>query len=87
MPSANDDIPALAASIRRDRVERARRMTFAQKFYAGGDLFDAACEVTKAGIRHQHPDFTESQVLAELRRRLALQESRELRNLTQRLAP
>jgi hypothetical protein len=45
-------------------------MTFAEKFLAAAYLFDYACEVTKAGIRMQHPDFTEEQVLEELRRRV-----------------
>lgn len=73
----SDDISELARAIRKERIERVRRMTFEQKFRGGGDLFDAACEVTKAGIRHQNPQFTEAQVIEELRRRLARREARE----------
>ncbi|HEY2586104.1 MAG TPA: DUF433 domain-containing protein [Tepidisphaeraceae bacterium] len=54
------------------KVESARRQTFAQKFMAGAELFDDACAVTEAGIRMQHPEFSDDQVRAELRRRIAL---------------
>ena len=41
--------------IYRERVLRARRMTVAEKFLAGGDLFDDVCERMRAGIRSQFP--------------------------------
>jgi hypothetical protein len=67
----------LIDELRRDKTEQARRMTFEEKFLAGGELFDYACELTKAGIRWQHPDWTEQQVLEELRRRIDLRTRRE----------
>lgn len=67
----------LARQIRRDRVERARRMSFEQKFWAGAELFDAACEVTKAGIRSEHPEWAEEQVMSELKRRLVRRRQRQ----------
>mgnify|MGYP001210716942 CR=1 FL=1 len=76
-----DGIANIAASIRRERVERARRMSFQEKFLAGGELFDSACEVAKGGIRHDFPHYTEEQVLHELRRRLGQRETRELLHL------
>lgn len=54
----------------REDLEHARKMTFEQKFWAGAQLFDDACRVTKAGIRHQYPTFNDDQVLHELRRRI-----------------
>ena len=80
----DDGIPAQAEAIRRERVERARRLPFEEKFLAGGQLFDTACEFTKAGIRHDHPEYTEAQVLDELRRRLARREAREYREVAGR---
>jgi hypothetical protein len=80
IPSVPDDLRQLAAAIHRDRAERARHMPFQEKFLAGGDLFDAACEVTRSGIRADHPDFTDAQVLDELRRRLERRRVREYRN-------
>ena len=66
------DISSLADSIYRERVERARRQPLIDRLLAGGELFDYACGITKAGIRAQNPTFTDEQVLAELRRRLVL---------------
>lgn len=62
----------LIAELDREDIEDARRETFAQKVLAGADLFDYACAVTKSGIRMQNPEFDESQVIAELRRRLEM---------------
>ena len=47
-------------------------MTPEQRFRAGGDLFDDACRWTMAGIRREHPDFSDEDVLTELRRRVDL---------------
>ena len=57
-----------------EEVEDARRQTFAQKFMAGAELFDYAEQISKAGIRMQHPEFTEEQVRDEFARRLAIGE-------------
>jgi hypothetical protein len=63
---------SLADEIRRDKIEAARRMSFAEKFLAGAELFDYACLVSVAGIRAQWPGFDEAQIRAELRRRLEI---------------
>ena len=55
-----------------DKVREARAMTLAEKFLAGADLFDYACSITSAGIRHQNPDADDRQVLEILRERLEL---------------
>jgi hypothetical protein len=65
-------IAQLADSIYRERVERARRRSIADKLLDGGILFEHACEIAKAGIRSQNPQFDEDQVRNELRRRLGL---------------
>jgi hypothetical protein len=52
-------------------------MTPAQKFRAGGDLFDDACRWTLAGIRHDHPGISDQDALNELRRRIALSRQME----------
>ena len=66
-------------SIRRDKIEQARQMSDEQKLRAGGELFDYACWITKAGIRSQCPEADEAQVLDFLRQRLQLRERREKR--------
>jgi hypothetical protein len=64
----------LIIQLDREDIEQARRMSFEQKFIAGAELFDYACGITKAGIRWQNPTFNEEQVMAELRRRVAMDE-------------
>ena len=56
----------------REEVVRARMQTPERKLALGGELFDAACEVTISGITFQHPGIGRAEVLAELRKRLAL---------------
>lgn len=67
-----ESIKELADEIYRDRVLRARRTPIEQKILAGPELFELACEFTRAGIRHQNPGLDEAQVEAMLRERLAL---------------
>jgi hypothetical protein len=55
-----------------DKLKSARRMTEKQRLEASGELFDYACRITSSGIRHDHPDWTDKQVLNELRRRLVI---------------
>ncbi len=53
-----------------ERVERARRMSPAEKWRAGADLFEEACRWTLGGIRRLHPTWSETEVHTELQRRL-----------------
>ena len=59
---SGESIRRLADEIFRDKVLRARRMSFADKFRAGGDLFDEMREVSLAGIRYQYPGADEATV-------------------------
>jgi hypothetical protein len=61
-----------------DKVLAARQRSIEQKFLAAGELFEAAIERMKIGIRMQTPDATNEQINAELQRRLAI--SRRLEN-------
>jgi hypothetical protein len=67
-----ETIPELADDIYRERVLRARRTPIEEKVRAGAELFESACQVTCAGIRHQNPGIDEAQVQGILRERLAL---------------
>ena len=69
-----DDIAFLARQIDRGKVARARAMTLSEKFLAGAELFEEACEITRMGIRRQHPAWLEDQVESELIRRLEIGE-------------
>jgi hypothetical protein len=67
----------LIDDIFRERVQRARRMTSEQKFLAGAELFEEACQITMAGIRHQHPEADEQRVREILAERLELRQRLE----------
>ena len=51
------------------QIARLRRMTPAEKLDAMAQLWAAARELTRSGIRTRHPDWTEEQVARELRDR------------------
>ena len=60
-----------------DKVRQARAMTEKQRLEAGGELFDYACAISECGIRSDRPDATAEEVLAEVRRRVAIGERLE----------
>ena len=64
-------------AIHREKVEDARRMKPEDKFLAGARLFDYACAITIAGIRHQFPHADEREIIRILRERLELARRRE----------
>ncbi len=70
---------ALIEQLYREDVEHARRMKPEDKLIAGAELFDYACSITKAGIRHQNPGVDEPTVRRMLRERIALGEKLESR--------
>ena len=57
----------------REEVLEARAMAPIDKIRAGQQLFEAACRITLAGIRNQHPTASEEECLENLRQRLILQ--------------
>jgi hypothetical protein len=67
-----NEIAELARQIDREKIQRARAMTLIEKFRAGAELFEEACEVSRSGIRNRHPEWNEDQVEAELIRRLEI---------------
>lgn len=66
-----ESIRELADANDRERVQRARRTPIDQKRWAGAELFEAACQITWDGIRHQNPGIIEERVQEILRDRLA----------------
>ena len=59
------------------RIERSRSLSPEARMKAGPELFYYACSITLAGLREQMPTATETELLAELRRRLALKRQLE----------
>lgn len=54
------------------QIERYRAMTGEQRLRIALDLHQFACNVTREGIRHQHPEATDDDVEQLLRRRIEL---------------
>jgi hypothetical protein len=69
----------LIDSLYLERVRRARQMTPEEKLLGGPQLFDMACRITRAGIRHQFPDADDQQVEKILAQRIALRAQLERR--------
>jgi hypothetical protein len=65
-----DGIGELADAIHREKIERARRMSPTEKFFAGAELFEEACEISMQAIRNENRHFDGDQILVELKRRL-----------------
>ena len=66
------EFATLQAEIYRSRVLRARQECIEDKILAGQELFEGACEITLAGIRHQNPGVSEERAREILRDRLKL---------------
>lgn len=56
------------AEAERIQIEIIRKMTPAHKFTIARGLYDTAWEIKRAALRQQHPDWTEEQVLARVKR-------------------
>jgi hypothetical protein len=72
MQTTSEQIMQEAKACYDTKVAQARRMSLAEKFLAGADLFEEACRWTMMGIRNQFPDFNVEEQRAELRRRLEM---------------
>jgi len=63
---------ALQAALFADKVATARAMNAGDKLFCGVRLFDLVRLRMLAGIRGQHPDWSDCEVEAEFRRRLSV---------------
>ncbi len=54
------------------QIEAYRRMTGEQRLAIALELHELSCNVTREGIRYQHPDANEAEVERLLRQRLQL---------------
>jgi hypothetical protein len=54
------------------QIEGYRRMSPAERLQIAFDLYAWARALSQAGVRHQHPDWDERQVEAEVNRRFRL---------------
>lgn len=77
--SAMQPTKELIDAIYRERVERARRMSPADRLRAGLQLFSLTSRLMADGIRARFPDADEHRVQTILREQLALIRQREER--------
>ena len=50
------------------QIEAYRRMSFQDKIRRFGELYRQAWKLKAAGLKHQHPDWTEEKITAEVRK-------------------
>jgi hypothetical protein len=68
----------------REEVENARQMTPQQRLEASGELFDYACLISESGIRSQHPNADDAEVLQRLRQRIEIGAELERKDILKR---
>lgn len=73
----SNEFQQLADDLYWQRVARARAMSPEERMKAGPELFDYACSITLTALREQMPGASEAELLAALRRRLALKKKLE----------
>ena len=84
----NEEFKPLMDAIYRDKVRRARAEKVPGVLSLDGfELFAGAFERMREGVRFQFPDYDETQVEAELRRRLDIKRRLDDRGIYQSVAP
>ena len=66
------DPAATSKSLFRERVRAASGLRADDKLLAGPRLFDRACGLAAAGLRHRHPEADEAAIRAMIDRQLAV---------------
>ena len=79
--SASPEIAALQKAILLSKGHRAKAISPGEKMLEGVRLFDQTRERIKAGIRGQHPDWSNGEVHREFLRILAAQRRRAEKNI------
>jgi hypothetical protein len=67
--NVDPDIKKLQDSIQRSKVDRAKELTFEERFRAGADLFDEGMRWMRGMIESQNPEWSTEEVEAEVERR------------------
>ena len=66
------EILALQRSIQREKLERAKKLTFEERMRLGADLFDDQMKWIRGFIAGEHPEWTAEEVEKEIDRRLRI---------------
>jgi hypothetical protein len=76
MSITDEEIRLEAKACDARKLAQAKRMTPAERFFAGAELFEEACQITLAGIRAQYPDRSDDFHRKELKQLLKLSSQR-----------
>ena len=76
MGTTPEEIRREAAACDERKFRQAERMSPAERFFAGAELFDYDCEITKAGLRNENPGWSDAEIITELRRLVHFQSKR-----------
>lgn len=79
--NVDPEIKKLQDSIQRSKVARALDQAIEDKLLDGVRLFDQSRERIKAGIRAKNPELTDEQIHREFLRLLAIQRTREEKDI------
>ena len=71
--NVDPEIKKLQDAIQRSKVERAKKLSFEERFRAGADLFDEGMLWMRGMIESQNPQWSDEQVQAEVERRKRIQ--------------
>lgn len=78
-----DQIRDIANAKQARRIARAKSMSNTERLMEGFELYEETLERMKAGIRFQHPDMTEEQVLKKLNENMKIiRDSEKMKTLT-----
>ena len=72
MSITDEEIRLEAKACDARKLAQAKRMTPTERFFAGAELFEEACQITLAGIRAQYPDRTPEEHREELHLRIRM---------------
>jgi hypothetical protein len=70
MEITDEQIRQEAAECYARKIRQAQQMSPFEKFMAGAELFEDACQITLAGIQNQYQNWTEDECRIELIRRI-----------------
>ena len=65
------DVAATGEAVFRERIRAAGALTATDKLLAGPRLFERACSLAAAGLRHRHPEADDTAIRALIDRQLA----------------
>lgn len=67
MELTEEQIRQEAADCYARKIRQAEQMSNRELFFAGAELFDYACGISLAGLKHDYPELSDTELLEKLR--------------------